>query len=362
VQVHDGGATAGADRWSTKLDLPMAAVSAGTTRTSISGRVAADLVSHGDAVILDAHVPATVAYSTAGTAPASFQLGFPILAAFTDQVAPRTAGGDLLWDPERIAKVWDGFTARNATPHTLRIAGSPEVRIGNLALQQVRLFPQPLVVSTGSADSLDISAPISADLLYGNLGGTLQARIMWRDGLACATSRAAGALTGFQADALQFAFQGVTLPLISDYWDAAFAFRADDLCVNRARLKLSSDFIDHVGLRLALTRSAPAPAHGYLQLSIGTVLQPGNKILRDILRDLEMKTLPQGFRYRHLKLALETDGDRVLVRGPLLTLGGITYFMSDQVEVGGNLRLHLAPPAGDHVSVRGLLEWLRSLR
>jgi hypothetical protein len=97
-------------------------------------------------------------------------------------------------------------------------------------------------------------------------------------------------------------------------------------------------------------------------MSSGTVLRLRNDVLRNVLQALQMRTLPSALRYRDLKLTFEVEQGSVLSREPLLTLGGVRYFTSDQVEAGGELRLHLVPPGGKPMSVRAFVDWLRSLQ
>jgi len=74
------------------------------------------------------------------------------------------------------------------------------------------------------------------------------------------------------------------------------------------------------------------------------------KYSRDLIRQYQWESMPEAIRYRQFDLTFETQGDLVVNRGPLLTMGGI-YFTDTRIATGADLRLHLRPSRGDHVSV-----------
>jgi len=151
-------------------------------------------------------------------------------------------------------------------------------------------------------------------------------------------------------------------------WDSKFSLGLNDLCLNRHRLAvlvwdpISSDLIDRMNLRLRVTRAEHGESvPGVLQFTAAADLKRVNKVLRDLIRPYQWESMPEAIRYSQFDLTFETQGDLVVNRGPLLTIGGV-YFTDGRIATGADLRLHLRPSRGDHASVRDLIEMLRSFQ
>ena len=349
-----------ADRWSAKLGFPRADVSLGGTRVRASGELIADLVAHGDALMLDGRLPATVEGQ---------RYDIPILAALTGSEPVRASGGDLLWDPAQFAQIWDGFAVRNASDSSARVLDRAELTLGNFMFRSIRIPLRPVPVTVMYTNPLRISLPLSGLLLAGAMQGFAQAELGWTGGMAGVTSRVSGNVEDLQTDAFRLLASGTSSALLADVWNVGFAFRADDLRLNRERLQsllqgpVSGELIDRVGLRLDVGRSPTGGPLAYLQSTSAIDVPRWNIIVRDIVRDLQMNASPETLQYRALNLAFETEGDRVVTQGPFLTMRGIeSYSRDNAVRIVGDLRVHLRPPAGTSTSVRGLIEMLRSFQ
>ncbi|HXM40272.1 MAG TPA: hypothetical protein VN924_03420, partial [Bryobacteraceae bacterium] len=348
------------ERWSAKLGLPRVDVSLGGTRVQASGQAIADLVARGDALILDGRIPATVE---------GREYDIPILAAFTGREPVRAPSGDLLWDPAQFAPIWDGFQSRNASASSTRVLDRAELTVGNFSFRSIRIPMQPVPVTVAYTNPLRISLPLSGLVLAGTVNGFAQAEVGWTGGMAAITSRLSGKVENLQTDGFELLSGGTSSVLLADVLNTGFAFRTDDLRLNRERLTallqdpLSGELIDHVGLRLDVRRSLPEGPPAYLQSTSVIDVPHWNILVRDIVRDLQMKTSPEALRYTGLNLGIETNGDRVITQGPFLTMQGIEFYSKDNaVRFVGDLRVHLRPPEGTSTSVRGLIGLLGSFQ
>jgi hypothetical protein len=82
-----------------------------------------------------------------------------------------------------------------------------------------------------------------------------------------------------------------------------------------------------------------------------------------LLRRFNIQAPPQMMRYRDFKLALETDGDLVTGELPQLSVSGFRFLPpSFPTDVTADLRLHLGRTPQEKITVRGLLNYLRSLQ
>jgi hypothetical protein len=125
----------------------------------------------------------------------------------------------------------------------------------------------------------------------------------------------------------------------------------------------SSDVIDHVGLRLVAGRADASQPDAYLQLSSDLDLPGLNRILDSLLQKFAVEAPLQMMRYHDFKLVLETDGDRVIGGSPLLSVSGFRFQPPVlTTDVAADLRLHLGRPGRDKITVRGLLNYVRSLQ
>jgi hypothetical protein len=348
------------ERWSAKLDFPRVDVSFGGTRVQASGQAITDLVAYGDALILDGRIPATVE---------GRKYDIPILAAFTGRAPAPAAGGDLLWDPAQFAAIWDGFQVRNASAASTRVLDRGELTLGNFSFRSVRIPVQPVPVTVAYTNPLRLSLPLSGLVLAGTVQGFAQAELGWTGGMAAVTSRVSGKVENLQTDGFELLSGGTSSTFLADAWDAGFAFRVDDLRLNRERLAallqdpLTGDLIDRVSLRLDVSRSLTGGPLAYLQSSSAINVPRWNILVHDIVRDLEIKSSPEALQYNGLHFALATDGDRVVTQGPLLTMHDIAFHSRDNtVGFVGDLRVHLSSPQGTPTSVRGLIEMLRSFQ
>jgi hypothetical protein len=172
-----------------------------------------------------------------------------------------------------------------------------------------------------------------------------------------------------QAEAATLMFGGVPSPLVRDQWNAAFAFRGDDILMNRDRLTTllwdpgASDVIDRVGLRLSAGRTDSSQPDAYLQLSSYLDLRHVDLFLDGLLQRLDIQAPAQAIRYHDFKLSLETDGDRVIGSAPLLSVTGFRFQPPLlPTDVSADLRMHLGRPGRDKITVRGLLNYVRSLQ
>jgi hypothetical protein len=85
--------------------------------------------------------------------------------------------------------------------------------------------------------------------------------------------------------------------------------------------------------------------------------------LDGVLRRFNIQAPPQMMRYRDFKLTLETEGDRVTGELPLLSVSGFRFLPpSLPTDVTSDLRLHLGRTGQDRITVRGLLNYVRSLQ
>jgi hypothetical protein len=354
---------------SANLDVPRMEIAAGATRLWGSSRIAFDLAAHGDSLIADGRVPVDIQYSLSGAPPARQQLELPILAALTRPFPQASLDGDLLWNPAQFASVWNGYRIRHANNGPVRIFERPEVTLGNLSLRQFRIPDAPIALTIAASERLQFNAPLSGSALFGVLDGIAQGEVAWKNGLASVTSRVSGTLNGMQADAASLLLGGINSPLVRDQWNAEFAFRSDNVLLNRDRLTTlrwdpgSSDVIDHFGLRLAAGRAHPGQPDAYVQLSSYLDLRRFDRFLDGLLRRFNIQAPPQMMRYRDFKLALETDGDLVTGELPLLSVTGFRFLPpSIPTDVTADLRLHLGRNGQDKITVRGLLNFMRSLQ
>jgi hypothetical protein len=354
---------------SANLNVPRIEIAAGATRVWGSSSVALDLAAHGDTLIADGRMPVDIQYSFSGAAPARQQLEIPILAAFTKPFPPAMPDSDVLWAPESFAAVWNGYSVRHANAGPVRLFERPELTLGNLSLRQFRIPDAPVALTIAASDRLQFSAPLSGSALFGVVDGLAQGEVGWKNGLASITGRVSGTLNGMQADAASLLLGGIHSPLVRDEWNAAFAFRGDGILLNRDRLTRlmwdpgSSDVIDRVGLRLAASRAQPNQSDGYVQLSSYLDLRRFDRFLDGVLRRFNIQAPPQMMRYRDFKLTLETDGDRVTGELPLLSVSGFRFLPpSLPTDVTSDLRLHLGRTGQDRITVRGLLNYVRSLQ
>jgi hypothetical protein len=361
--------SAGPERLSANLDVPRMEIAAGAVRVSGSSRVALDLAAHGDALIADGRMPVDIQYSLSGAPPERQQLEIPILAAFTTRFPQAASQGDLLWKPDQVAAVWNGYQIRRANTGPVRIFERPELTLGNLSLRQLRIPDAPAALTIAVSDRLQFNVPLSGSALFGVVDGIAQGEVAWKNGLASLTGRVQGTLNGMQADAVSLLLGGVNSPLVRDQWNTAFAFRGDDVLLNRDRLTAllrdpgSSDAIDHVGLRLVAGRTDASQADAYLQLSSYLDLPGLHGVLKDLLQRFAVQAPPQMMRYHDFKLALETDGDRVIGSSPLLSVSGFRFQPPVlATDVAADLRLHLGRPGRDKITVRGLLNYVRSIQ
>ena len=277
--------------------------------------------------------------------------------------------GDLLWDPSQIAAVWNGYPIRYAKAGPFSILDRPGLAAGNLFFGQIRIPAAPVAVTIGAADRLRINVPLSGSALFGVLDGIAQGEIAWKNGLASVTGRVRGTLNGIEADAASVTFGGVNSPLVRDQWNAAFAFRGDDVLLNRDRLTAllwdpaSSDVIDRVGLRLTAGRVDSSRPDAYVQSSGDLDLRTVDRFLDGLLQRLDILAPSQTMRYRDFKLTFETDGDRVIGGSPVLSITGLRFRPAGlPTDVVAGLRLHLGRPGRDKITVRGLLNNVRSLQ
>ena len=360
---------AGPALWSANLDVPRMEISAGATRISGSSRVALDLAAHGDALIVDGRMPVDIQYSLSGGPLQRQKLELPILAAFTKPFPQAAPEGDLLWNPGPFAAVWNGYRIHHANNGPVRIFERPELTFGNLSLRQFRIPDAAIALTIAASDRLQFNAPLSGSALFGVVDGIAQGEVAWNNGLASVTGRVQGTLNGMQADAASLLFGGMSSPLVRDQWNAAFAFRGDNVLLNRDRLTTllwdpgSSDVIDRVGLRLNAGRADPNQADAYVQLSSYLDLRRFDRFLDGLLRRFNIQAPPQMMRYHDFKLALETDGNLVTGELPLLSVSGFRFLPpSLPTDVAADLRLHLGRTPQDRITVRGLLNYVRSLQ
>ena len=375
-KVEAGGGTSGQPALaaspallSANLDFPRMEIAAGATRVFGSSGVVLDLAAHGDALIADGRVPVDIQYSFSGAPPARQQLEIPILAAFTKPFPPAMSDSDVLWGPEFFAAVWNGYRIRHANAAPVRLFDRPELTVGNLSLRQFRIPDAPVALTIAASDLLQFNAPLSGSALFGVVDGIAQGEVGWNNGLASITGRVSGTLNGMQADAASLLLGGMNSPLVRDQWNAAFAFRGDGVLLNRDRLTRlmwdpgSSDVIDRVGLRLSASRAQPNQSEGYVQLSSYLDLGRFDRFLNGLLRRFNIQAPPQMMRYRDFKLTLETDGDRVTGELPFLSVSGFRFLPpSLPTDVKADLRLHLGRTGQDKITVRGLLNYVRSLQ
>ena len=211
--------------------------------------------------------------------------------------------------------VWNGYQIRHANNGPVRIFERPELTFGNFSLRQFRIPDAPVALTIAASDRLQFNAPLSGSALFGVVDGIAQGEVAWKNGLASVTGRVQGTLNGMQADAASLLSGGISSPLVRDQWNAAFAFRGDNVLLNRDRLTTllwdpgSSDVIDRVGLRLNAGRANPNQADAYVQLSSYLDLRRFDRFLDGLLRRFNIQAPPQMMRYHDFKLALETDGD-----------------------------------------------------
>jgi len=139
--------------------------------------------------------------------------------------------------------------------------------------------------------------------------------------------------------------------------------------LNRDRLTtllwdpVSSDVIDRIGLRLNAGRANPNQADAYVQLSSYLDLRRFDRFLDGLLQRFNIHAPPQMMRYHDFKLALETDGDVVTGELPVLSVSGFRFLPpSVPTDVAADLRLHLGRTPRDRITVRGLLNLVRSLQ
>ena len=360
---------AGPAKLSANLDVPRLDVTADGTRISGSGRIDLDLAAHGDALIADGRMPVDIEYTRSGAPPERQKLDIPILAAFVPRFPERAPQDGLLWDPAQLAAVWNGYRIRHANTGPVRIFDRPEIAAGNLSLRQIRIPDAPAALTIAAADRLQVNVPLSGSALFGAVDGVAQAEVAWKNGLASVTGRIRGTLTGMQADAVSLRLGGVDSPLVRDQWNAAFDFRSDNVLLNRDRLKAflwdpgSSDVIDRIGLRLSANRANPDQPDAYVQLSADLDLRRLDRVLDGLLQTLSINAAPQAIRYHDFRFVLQTNGDRVALSPPLVSLTGLRFqpaFLPTDVAAG--LRLHLGRPGRDTITVRGVLNYLRSLQ
>jgi len=344
-------------------------IAAGATRISGSTRVNLDLAAHGDALIVDGRVPLDVQYSLSGAPPVRQNLELPILAAFTKPFPQAPSEGDLLWNPGQFAPVWNGYQVRHANAGPVRIFERPELTFGTFSLRQFRIPDAPVALTIAASDRLQFSAPLSGSALFGVVDGIAQGEVAWKNGLASVTGRLQGTLNGMQADAASLLSGGISSPLVRDQWNAAFAIRGDDVQLNRDRLNtllwdpVSSDVIDRVRLRLNAGRANPNQADAYVQLSSYLDLRRFNRFLDGLLQRFNIQAPPQMMRYHDFKLALETDGDVLTGELPVLSVSGFRFLPPTvPTDVAADLRLHLGRTPRDRITVRGLLNFVRSLQ
>ena len=101
----------------------------------------------------------------------------------------------------------------------------------------------------------------------------------------------------------------------------------------------------------------------YVQLSSYLDLRRFDRFLDGLLQRFNIQAPPQMMRYHDFKLALETDGDRVTGELPVLSVSGFRFLPpSVPTDVTADLRLHLGRTGQDRITVRGLLNYVRSLQ
>ena len=126
---------------------------------------------------------------------------------------------------------------------------------------------------------------------------------------------------------------------------------------------VSSDVIDRVRLRLNAGRANPNQADAYVQLSSYLDLRRFDRFLDGLLQRFNIYAPPQMMRYHDFNLALETDGDVVTGELPVLTVSGFRFLPPTvPTDVKADLRLHLGRTPRDRITVRGLLNFVRSLQ
>ena len=107
----------------------------------------------------------------------------------------------------------------------------------------------------------------------------------------------------------------------------------------------------------------PSQSDAYIQLSSYLDLRRFDRFLDGLLQRFNIQAPPQMMRYHDFKLALETDGDRVTSELPLLSISGFRFLPpSLPTDVSADLRLHLGRTGQDKITVRGLLNYVRSLQ
>jgi hypothetical protein len=350
------------DRWSVKLDTAAIDVASEGTALRASGKIAADLVLHRDALVLDGRIPMSLEYSLPRVATRSAEFDLPLLVAVTRRAPPAAEGPDELWSGAAFANILEDFTPRNATGSVFE---RPAIAIPAAEFRQVRI-PLPVRLVVGATDPLRIAFPLAGNLLFGTLNGNGQAEVAWNRGAACITGRLKGSLNGLETDSVRAALQGMTVPVVRDVWDSNFALALDRLCLDRNRLEAlawdpaSAGLIDRTSLKIHVSR-VPYGGPGIFQMTAGADLKHVNQSLRNLVRNYRWQSMPEAIRYRQFDLHFETRGDRVVGRGPLLTLGGIE-FTDGRIATGADLRVHLRPSRGGHASVRDLIELLRSFQ
>jgi hypothetical protein len=172
-----------------------------------------------------------------------------------------------------------------------------------------------------------------------------------------------------EADAVSLLLGGVNSSLVRDQWNAAFAFRGDDILLNRDRLATlmwdpaASDVIDHVGVHLTAGRTDPSQTDAYIQLSSYLDLRRFDRFLDGLLQRFNIQAPPQMLRYHDFKLALDTEGDRVISELPLLSISAFRFLPpSLPTDVSTDFRVHFGRRGQDRITVRGLLNYVRSLQ
>jgi hypothetical protein len=360
---------AGPTRLSANLDIPRMEVAAGTTRLSGASSIALDVAAHGEALIVDGRVPLDIAYSLSGAPTQRQRLDIPILTAFTTQFPQLASDGELLWDPDHFTAVWKGYRIRHANVGPVRIFERPELTFSNLSLRQFRIPDAPVALTIAATDRLQFSAPLSGSALFGVVDGIAQGEVAWKNGMASVTGRVRGTLNGMEADAVSLLLGGVNSSLVRDQWNAAFAFRGDDILLNRDRLATlmwdpaASDVIDHVGVHLTAGRTDPSQTDAYIQLSSYLDLRRFDRFLDGLLQRFNIQAPPQMLRYHDFKLALDTEGDRVISELPLLSISAFRFLPpSLPTDVSTDFRVHFGRRGQDRITVRGLLNYVRSLQ
>jgi hypothetical protein len=209
-------------------------------------------------------------------------------------------------------------------------------------------------LAVGYGSGLELYAPISAQIMFGQVDAGWQSSLSWLDPTATIgtfDARINLNLQNLQASGFGLRSPQGPLPLLDDQLDGAVTIKADGFAFSReifgrGALRSSAlDQLDRLGIGVRFWSAPDRKIPGVVQAITRVQLKSLNEVMKDLAQNLQLQAPPHSLSYESLSFNFDAADGKIRAKPLLLEMRGMQLLSTDLLALQGDLRTHLGSEA-----------------